>query len=241
MDEALQAGGSAELPSSCLYALAAARAGCPYINFTPSAGATPKAIARRFEEAGLPHAGRDGKTGETLVKSVLAPMFAIRNLRVRSWTGQSILGNDDGAVLADPASRESKVRSKSALLPGILGYAPEAHVGIDRVRSLGDWKVAWDFIHFQGFLGTSMRMQFTWEGCDSILAAPLVLDLVRLVACAHRAGDSGPLGALSVFFKDPLASEEHSLVPQFNDLLDYVERLEKALGVSTPAFAKRFG
>ena len=213
------------LPSSSLYALAACEAGCSYVNFTPSAGASPPAVAARFEAAGLPHAGSDGKTGETLVKSALAPLFAIRNLLVHSWTGQNLLGNRDGEVLADPASCESKLRSKSDLLSGILGYGPDHRVGIDFVRSLGDWKVAWDFIHFEGFLGTPMRMHFTWEGCDSALAAPLVIDLVRLTALAHRRRESGPLGHLALFFKAPLGCEEHALGRQFDLLLDYAQRV----------------
>ena len=147
--------------------MAAARAGCPYVNFTPSLGADHPAVSSAFEAADLPHAGADGKTGETLVKSALAPMFAARSLEVMSWTGQNLLGNLDGRVLADPASKEAKVRSKSAVLKDVLGYEPESRVGIDYVGSLGDWKVAWDFIHFRGFLGVPMRMQFVWEGCDS--------------------------------------------------------------------------
>ena len=147
-------------------------------------------------------AGRDGKTGETLVKAALAPMFAARNLRVRSWFGQNILGNSDGRTLAEPTARASKQRSKGALLPAILGYQPDAHVGIDYVPSLGDWKVAWDHIAFDGFLGTRMSLQLSWQGADSILAAPLVIDLARLVDLALRRREAGVLPYLAAFFKD---------------------------------------
>ena len=123
--------------------------------------------------------GYDGKTGETLMKSVLAPMFAKRNLDVMSWVGHNIFGNMDGKVLDDPANKKSKVTSKDRLLSQILGYPPQTLVSIEYIKSMGDWKTAWDHVHFRGFLGTPMTFQFTWQGCDSLLAAPLVLDLVR--------------------------------------------------------------
>jgi myo-inositol-1-phosphate synthase len=210
------------LPMSSLYAVAAARAGCPYVNFTPSLGAGTPLAAAALAEAGVAHAGADGKTGETLVKSALAPMFAVRALDVMSWSGQNLLGNLDGKVLSDPAAKEAKVKTKSAVLSGVLGYEPESRVGIDYVSSLGDWKVAWDFIHFQGVLGVPMRMQFTWEGCDSILAAPLLLDLARLMAWADAHGETGALGWLGVFFKSPMGEHSAALSDQFRELREHL-------------------
>ncbi|MFM7107675.1 MAG: inositol-3-phosphate synthase [Planctomycetaceae bacterium] len=192
------------LPTSSLYFLAAAEAGASYVNFTPSTGATPEALQAVARDRGIAHAGCDGKTGETLLKSVLAPMFAARNLEVMSWVGHNIFGNMDGKVLDDPRNKAAKVKSKDHLLASILGYPPQTHVSIEYIRSLGDWKTAWDHVHFRGFLGTPMTLQFTWQGCDSILAAPLVLDLFRLVERAHRAGESGALEWLACFFKSPL-------------------------------------
>ena len=93
--------------------------------------------------------GHDGKTGETLLKSVLAPMFAARNLQVMSWVGHNIFGNMDGKVLDDPANKQAKVASKDHLLQQILGYTPQTLVSIEYIESLGDWKTAWDHIHFQ--------------------------------------------------------------------------------------------
>lgn len=203
------------LPSSSLYALAAIQAGASYVNFTPSTGATPRALRQLALDHKTAHAGCDGKTGETLLKSVLAPMFAARNLEVMSWVGHNIFGNMDGKVLDDPRNKEAKVRSKDHLLAAILGYPPQTLVSIEYIRSLGDWKTAWDHVHFRGFLGTPMTLQFTWQGCDSILAAPLVIDLVRFVERAHRAGDSGVLHWLSCFFKSPLGVEEQDFSKQF--------------------------
>ena len=202
------------LPASSLYFLAAAEAGCSYVNFTPSAGSTPHAMQQVARERRVVHAGCDGKTGETLLKSVLAPMFAARNLEVMSWVGHNIFGNMDGQVLDDPRNKATKVRSKDHLLAAILGYPPQTHVSIEYIRSLGDWKTAWDHIHFRGFLGTPMTLQFTWQGCDSILAAPLVLDLVRLVERAHRAGESGGCDWLACFFKSPLGVSEQDFGKQ---------------------------
>ncbi|AMV28282.1 Inositol-3-phosphate synthase [Gemmata sp. SH-PL17] len=212
----------AALPTSGVYAFAAIDAGLPYVNMTPSRGATLPAIEELARKRGVPHAGQDLKTGETLIKSVLAPMFARRNLRVLSWVGHNILGNRDGQVLNDPDNKASKVKSKDLLLAELLGYKPQSHVSIEYIESLDDWKTAWDHIHFEGFLGTKMMMQFTWQGCDSLLAAPLVIDLVRLAALAQRRGESGPMPHTACFFKSPVGVTEHDFGKQFQMLEDYL-------------------
>jgi myo-inositol-1-phosphate synthase len=214
VDRLLDEGAACPLSASSLYAIAALDLGMPYINFTPSPGATPAAIGELVELRKTCHAGQDGKTGETLLKSVLAPMFAARNLEVQSWVGHNIFGNMDGQVLDDPANKLAKIQGKDQLLGHILGYAPQTLVTIEYIRSLGDWKTAWDHIHFRGFLGTPMTMQFTWQGCDSLLAAPLVLDLVRFVELSHRRGETGLLSHLGSFFKRPLGLDNHAFEHQ---------------------------
>ncbi|MCI0652757.1 MAG: inositol-3-phosphate synthase [Planctomycetes bacterium] len=213
----------APLIASTLYALAAARAGCAYINFTPSPGAFLPGVVEIMGRAGIPFFGSDGKTGETLVKSALAPLFKYRNLRVLSWQGYNLLGDRDGQVLADAENKSTKVASKDNLLHEFLGYPLHSRVEIDYVPSLNDFKTAWDFIHFQGFLDVKMSMQFTWQGCDSILAAPLVLDLVRMAALSLERGEAGPLTHLAIFFKNPLGAPGHDLHAQFHRLLGYVQ------------------
>ncbi|MCZ7436030.1 inositol-3-phosphate synthase [Micromonospora sp. WMMC241] len=213
------------LPPSSRYAYAAFTAGCPYVDFTPSTGARLPALAALADERGLPYAGHDGKTGETLLKSVLAPMFAMRHLAVRSWSGTNLLGGGDGATLAEPAANAAKVGSKQRVLAETLGYLPQGSTRIDYVQELGDFKTAWDLVTFAGFLGTGMRMEFTWHGCDSALAAPLVLDLARLTAAAHAAGRRGPLAELAFFFKDPLGGAGHALGEQWAVLRDFVAGL----------------
>ncbi|MBT4866579.1 MAG: myo-inositol-1-phosphate synthase [Planctomycetaceae bacterium] len=195
------------LPASSLYAIAAMQAGCSYVNFTPSVGSNLPALNELAESQGVLHVGRDGKTGETLMKAVLAPMFADRNLNVMSWVGHNIFGNLDGKVLDDPINKASKVTSKDRLLTEILGYKPQSLVSIEYIESMADWKTAWDHIHFQGFLGTAMTLQFTWQGCDSILAAPLALDLVRFTERERRRGTSGVMTQLSSFFKSPMGTD----------------------------------
>jgi myo-inositol-1-phosphate synthase len=207
--------------ASTLYAYAAIDAGAVYINFTPSGGAMSAGLVEFAEKRGVPLMGSDGKTGETLVKTALAPMFACRNLNVLSWQGYNILGNMDGAVLAHSENKTSKIRSKDKALSRILGYRPHAQVSIDYVPSLGDRKTAWDFIHFEGFLNTRMSLQFTWQGCDSALAAPLVLDLVRLGLYAKQQGESGLMPHLACFFKSPVGVDEHNLHRQFQMLEAY--------------------
>jgi myo-inositol-1-phosphate synthase len=212
------------LTASSLYAIAALELGCPYINFTPSVGAAPAAICELALERETCHMGHDGKTGETLMKSVLAPMFAARNLQVLSWVGHNIFGNLDGKVLDDPANKRTKVRSKDRLLHQILGYSPQTLVSIEYIESLGDWKTAWDHVHFRGFLNTPMVLQFTWQGCDSLLAAPLVIDLVRFTELAHRRGERGLLTFLASFFKSPLGVQENDFTRQFQMLQAWAEK-----------------
>ncbi|MEV0524236.1 inositol-3-phosphate synthase [Streptomyces sp. NPDC050439] len=229
--EPVPAEGEGRLPASSLYAAAALRAGCPYVNFTPSAGLHHPALASPALSSGLPYTGRDGKTGQTLLRSVLGPMFAQRALAVRAWSGTNLLGGGDGAALADPAAAAAKNAGKERVLADTLGSAPEGEVHIDDVPSLGDWKTAWDHIAFDGFLGARMVLQTTWQGCDSALAAPLILDLARLTARAHEAGLSGPLGELGFYFKDPDDGSSSALAEQYEALVGFASRL-RARGVS---------
>lgn len=225
--EALQAclgDASCSLPTSSLYAIAAIEAGMPVVNFTPSVGASCPAIEELALLRKVCHAGRDGKTGETLLKTVLAPMFAARNLEVMSWVGHNLLGNEDGRTLDDPANKQAKLRSKNGSLDALLPHqspasGPQTHTSIEYIRSLGDWKTAWDHVHFRGFLGAPMTLQFTWQGCDSALAAPLVLDLVRLVDLAAARGECGALGWLGSFFKSPGGDAPDAFADQFSALL----------------------
>lgn len=213
--------GAKALPTSSLYAFASIDAGFPYVNLTPSRGATLPALEELARKRGVPVGGQDLKTGETLLKSVLAPLFARRNLRVLSWVGHNILGNRDGQVLSDPDHKQSKVKTKDALLAELLGYRPQSLVTIEYVESLDDWKTAWDHVHFEGFLGTKMTLQFTWQGCDSLLAAPLVVDVARLALLAQRRGEAGPLPHLACFFKSPHGVADHDFGRQFERLERY--------------------
>ncbi|WP_308363496.1 MULTISPECIES: inositol-3-phosphate synthase [unclassified Streptomyces] len=212
------------LPASSLYAAAALKAGCAYVNFTPSAGLNHPELVAPAAASGLPYAGRDGKTGQTLLRAVLAPMFHQRALEVRAWSGTNLLGGGDGAALADPAAAAAKNAGKERVLADNLGSVPEGEVHIDDVPALGDWKTAWDHVAFDGFLGTRMVLQTIWQGCDSALAAPLVLDLARLVSRAHERGLSGPRPELGFYFKDPDGGSS-ALPEQYEALLAFGELL----------------
>jgi myo-inositol-1-phosphate synthase len=216
-------------PASVLYAMAAVESGCPYVNFTTCIGSSFPAMDQLARQHGVPHVGRDGKTGETLMKTTLAPMFVARNLKVMSWEGYNMLGNRDGKVLDAPDANQAKCKDKDTCLRDILDD-DETHsrVRIDYVPSLGDWKTAWDFIHFQGFLGTKMILQFIWQGCDSALASPLVLDLVRFAEFAHRSNECGNLRHLACFFKAPYEAEEHGFFKQSVALFGYAAAHRKA-------------
>jgi myo-inositol-1-phosphate synthase len=232
---ALKTAGGGFTTSTLLWALASLRQGCGYVNFTPSQASELPALRKIARDSKVPTAGKDGKTGETLLKTVLGPMFMARNLKVMSWVGNNFLGNNDGAVLDAPASKDSKLRQKDAALREMMGGDSFVKTDIQYVPSLGDWKTAWDLIHFQGFMGTPMTMTFTWQGCDSALAAPLVLDLVRLTTLAWESGDHGQLAQLAPFFKNPLEGHTHDFAQQMAGLygwLDGVRASNRSAGVA---------
>ncbi|MQW74977.1 myo-inositol-1-phosphate synthase [Nocardioides sp. dk4132] len=215
------------LPGAAVYALAAFEAGVSYVAFTPSPCLRLPVVVEAAARSGLPYAGCDGKTGETLVKSALAPMFAARALELRSWASVNLLGGGDGATLADPETARSKTSAKRSGLDAMVGHPVPGPMHIDQIEDLGEWKTAWDHVRFDGFLGTRMTLQFTWQGCDSALAAPLVLDLARLVSAAHAAGRSGALPELAFFFKDPVGGTEHRLAEQWRDLVAWRQGLDR--------------
>ncbi|MES2503872.1 MAG: inositol-3-phosphate synthase [Myxococcota bacterium] len=204
------------------YLYAAIDSGVPYVNFTPSLSNIP-ALQEMSIKNGVPLAGEDGKTGQTLLKTALAPMFAVRNLKVDGWYSANILGNNDGLVLNDPESNKTKVTSKMSVLDSILGYPVEDHqVHIHYYKPRGDAKESWDNIDISGFLGEKMQIKVNFLCKDSILAAPLVLDLVRFIDLAKRQGRSGVQEQLSLFFKAPYQMPgrpvEHNLFKQDESL-----------------------
>ncbi len=225
LEAAMAVPGRTVLPPSSVAAYAALRAGCSFVDFTPSTGIRLPALETLAEQQRVPYAGSDGKTGETLVRSTLAPMFTTRGFTVRSWSGTNLLGGGDGMTLADAEHAGSKLASKGRGLATLLGREVTAPLHIDNVPDLGEQKIAWDHVSFEGFLGARMSLQFTWTGYDSSLAAPLVLDLARFTAAAHAAGRTGPLASLGFFFKDPVDSEEHRLSQQFSELVDWAGTL----------------
>ncbi|WP_251150084.1 inositol-3-phosphate synthase [Cellulosimicrobium sp. Marseille-Q4280] len=211
----------AVLPPSSVVAYAALLAGAPYAGFTPSASMDLPVLVEIARERGVPVAGQDGKTGQTWLRTILAPAFAARGLRVLSWAGANLLGGGDGATLADPEAVRSKLASKTRGLQDLTG-SEVTPLHIDNVPDLGDIKVAWDHVHVEGFLGSRLTLQTTWSAYDSMLAAPLVLDLARLLALADAAGCAGPVPELGFFFKDPWGSDVHDFATQTVALADWV-------------------
>ena len=227
-ERALDTNDEAVAPST-LYAYAAITAGVPYGNFTPSIGADIPALRALAEREGVPVAGRDGKTGQTMVKTVLAPAFRARALHVDGWYSTNILGNRDGLALDDPDSLASKIDTKGSVLDDLLGYPVADHkVRIDYYRPRGDEKEAWDNIDLSGFLGQRMQLKVNLLARDSILAAPLVLEIARVLDCARRRGEGGVLEELGVFFKAPMSRDggrpEHGLARQDAALSAWLQR-----------------
>lgn len=196
---------SPDISPAMLYAYAAIAEGVPYGNFTPSVAADIPALIEFAEKQKVPVAGKDGKTGQTFIKTVLAPALKSRALKVEGWYSTNILGNRDGLALSNEDSLASKVKTKSSVLDDILGYEVEDHiVDIRYYRPRGDNKEAWDNIDITGFLGQPMQIKVNFLCKDSILAAPLAIEIARCLDLAQRRGESGVQEQLSVFFKLPM-------------------------------------
>ncbi|MFC1813800.1 inositol-3-phosphate synthase [Thermodesulfobacteriota bacterium] len=192
------------------YALAAIRSGVPVVNFTPNHFEVP-VIVREAAKQNVPIAGYDGKTGQTYLKVVLASALKARSFYVDGWYSLNILGNTDGKNLMDPDRSAGKVANKTDLLDDILGYpvgrqynAPSHKVRIDYYPPRGDAKEAWDVIDFQGMFGLPMSIRLNFQGRDSILATPMVLDLARWMVVLKMTGRSGAIPELAFYFKKPL-------------------------------------
>ena len=210
-----------------LYAYAAIKEGVPYGNFTPSLGADIPALAALAQTNGVPVAGKDGKTGQTLLKTVIAPALRDRNLHVDGWFSTNILGNNDGLALDDSGSLASKLKTKGSVLDDIFGYKVEDHVvHVHYYKPRGDDKEAWDNIDISGFLGQRMQLKVNFLCKDSVLAAPLVIEIARCLDLARHRGRGGAQEQLGVFFKSPMVSgstsPEHDFFRQQSILLNWL-------------------
>ena len=228
--EAFERGLDASDPAigpAMLYAYAAIMSGVPYANFTPSVAADVPALVELARRRNVAVAGKDGKTGQTFMKTVIAPALRSRALHVDGWFSTNILGNRDGLALDDPDSLKSKLNTKGCVLEQILGYPVEDHVvDIRYYRPRGDDKEAWDNIDVTGFLGKRMQIKVNFLCKDSVLAAPLAIEIARVMGLADRRGQGGVQEQLSVFFKAPMVGNghapEHAFHVQERMLLDWL-------------------
>ena len=210
-----------------LYAYAAIKAGSPYANFTPSVAADVKPLIHLARERNVAVAGKDGKTGQTFMKTVIAPALRSRSLHVDGWFSTNILGNRDGLALDDPNSLKSKLGTKKRVLDQMLGYPVEDHIiDIRYYRPRGDDKEAWDNIDITGFMGQRMQIKINFLCKDSILAAPLAIEIARCLGLADRRGQGGVQEQMGVFFKAPMMANgreaEHAFHTQETHLLDWM-------------------
>lgn len=220
----------ASISSAMLYAFAAIETGCPFVDFTPNVTLKVPALLQSAEEKTVPLAGRDGNTGQTLLKTVIGQMFKIRNLRLHGWYSTNILGNNDGLVLSLPEHRQTKMEDKLGVLEPVLGYNHFTHiVDIHYYPPRGDNKEAWESIDFSGWLGMPMSVKINWLGRDSILAAPLIIDLVRLMEFAVRQGEYGIQSQLAIYFKHPLGTSVRGFFDQYTLLENYYSSVKKPL------------
>ena len=220
-------GNDPSISPAMLYAYGAIAEGVPYGNFTPSLAADIPALVALAERHNVPVAGKDGKTGQTFLKTVLAPAFRARDLHVEGWFSTNILGNRDGLALDNPDSLQSKLNTKGSVLDSILGYPVEDHlVDIRYYKPRGDNKEAWDNIDLVGFLGQKMQIKVNFLCRDSILAAPLVVEIARVLDLARSRGQGGIQEQLGLFFKAPMTPagrrEEHSFPVQERVLTDWL-------------------
>jgi myo-inositol-1-phosphate synthase len=232
-EEAMKANHPAIAPSM-LYAWAAITSGIPYGNGAPNLTVDIPALQELAHERNLPIAGKDFKTGQTLLKTVLAPAFKARMLGLNGWFSTNILGNRDGEVLEDPGSFKTKEESKLGALEYILQphLYPELYkkihhkVRINYYPPRGDNKEGWDNIDIFGWLGYPMQIKVDFLCRDSILAAPIVLDLVLFLDLAQRAGMRGIQEWLSFYFKSPMTAPQ--LYPE-HDLFIQLMKLKNTL------------
>jgi myo-inositol-1-phosphate synthase len=215
-----------KISNSQIYAWACLKEGVPYANGAPNLAVDFPAAHALSRETKTPIAGKDFKTGQTLMKTILAPGLKARLLGLRGWFSTNILGNRDGEVLDDPESFKSKEVSKLGVLEHILQPSknPELYgniyhkVRIEYYPPRGDAKEGWDNIDIMGWLGYEMQIKVDFLCRDSILAAPIVLDLALFMDLAKRAGFSGVQEWLSFYFKSPMTAEglypEHDLFIQ---------------------------
>ncbi|MEQ8523054.1 inositol-3-phosphate synthase [Gracilimonas sp.] len=234
-EKGLEENDEAIAPSQ-LYAYAAIMEGVPYANGAPNLSADNPALTQLAEQKGVPIAGKDFKTGQTLMKTILAPGFKTRMLGIRGWFSTNILGNRDGEVLDDPESFKSKEVTKSGVLDTILQpetykdlYADLYHkVRINYYPPRGDEKEGWDNIDIFGWMGYPMQIKVDFLCRDSILAAPIVLDLALFLDLAKRKGKSGIQEWLSFYFKSPQVENGHV---QEHDIFIQHFRLKNTLRV----------
>lgn len=212
------------------YVIAAVRCGIPVVNFTPNRVEWPP-IVEEAVRRGVPLAGRDGKTGQTYLKVVIASALKARRLQVDGWYSVNILGNEDGRNLDDPGRAAAKLANKTELLDDLLGYKVGAHYGtsshkvrIDYYPPRGDAKEAWDVIDFNGLFGLPMSLRLNLQARDSILAAPLIIDLALWVAALQKAGKAGLISELAFYFKRPMGLNPPLT---FQEQLAKLEELER--------------
>ena len=226
------------IPSSMVYAYAAIKEGIPYANGAPNLSADVPALIQLAGETRSPIAGKDLKTGQTLIKTVIAPGLKARLLGVEGWYSTNILGNRDGEVLDDPESFKSKEETKKSVLDFILQptlypdlYKDLCHVvRINYYPPRGDNKEGWDNIDIFGWLGYPMQLKINFLCRDSILAAPIVLDVALFLDLAKRAGMYGIQEWLSFYFKAPMHAPglypEHDLFIQLMKLKNTLRYLK---------------
>ena len=218
------------VPSSMIYAYAALKEGIPFANAAPNLTVDTPAMLELAAQTGSPLTGKDLKTGQTLMKTIIAPGLKARLLGVAGWYSTNILGNRDGEVLDDPESFKTKEESKKSVLDYILQpdlyptlYKDLCHVvRINYYPPRGDNKEGWDNIDLFGWLGYPMQLKINFLCRDSVLAAPIVLDVVLFLDLAKRAGMSGIQEWLSFYFKSPMHAAglypEHDLFIQLMKL-----------------------
>jgi myo-inositol-1-phosphate synthase len=235
-EEGLRKSDDAIAPSA-IYAYACLKAGVAYANGAPNLSVDFPAMQELAKKNGIPICGKDFKTGQTLMKTILAPGFKARYLGLEGWYSTNILGNRDGEVLDDPESFKSKEVSKLGVLEHILQphlhpdlYKDFSHVvRINYYPPRGDNKEGWDAIDIFGWLNYKMQIKIDFLCRDSILAAPIVLDLALFMDLAHRSGMSGIQEWLSFFFKSPMTAPglypEHDLFIQLMKLKNTLRHL----------------
>ena len=208
--------------STTAYSQAAVSSGADWVEFTPSNSITDELITLAIESKAR-IAGRDGSTGQTILKLLFKDFLLNKNFSIDGWYSTNIIGNHDGKVLAHADYNVEKFLDKKSVLDEVVKDSDNHIVGISYYKPCGDNKESWDCINFSGWLDSKMSLRLNWHGRDSLLASALALDIITcLIKCHNKNYSYGIVEDLAICFKNPISKKSSYYFKQFNDFCNFI-------------------